>query len=84
MIGMNNIWVNTYFMYLWSGHEDNMVIELANEVRKVLGMVVVKGIIMKDTKKKAVGPTAAHLPFMSFISGIQVHPLAETAVAMDS
>lgn len=56
------------------GHEEDTVIELANEVRNVLGKV---------GKKKPVGPTT-HLPFMSFISGVQVHPLAEAAVAIDS
>lgn len=58
-----------------------MVIELANEVRNIL-VKVGKGVILKE-KKKPVGATN-HLPFMSFISGVQVHPLAKTAVAMDS
>lgn len=80
---MNYIWVDIYYMHLWSGHEDDMVIELANEVRNILGKVG-KGVILKE-KKKPVGSTT-HLPFMSFISGVQVHPLAEAAVAvaMDS
>ncbi|KAG6598800.1 Gamma-glutamylcyclotransferase 2-1, partial [Cucurbita argyrosperma subsp. sororia] len=56
------------------GHEEDTVIELANEVRNVLGKV---------GKKKPIGPTT-HLPFMSFMSGVQVHPLAEAAVAIDS
>lgn len=55
-----------------------MVIELANEVRNILGKKVRKG-----KKKQAVRPTT-HLPFLSFISGVQVHPLADAAVATDS
>lgn len=59
-----------------------MVIELANEVRNILGKVG-KGVVLKE-KKNPIGPMT-HLPFMSFISGVQVHPLAEAAaVAMDS
>lgn len=55
-----------------------MVIELANEVRNILGKKVRKG-----KKKQAVRPTT-HLPFLSFISGVQVHPLTDAAVATDS
>lgn len=65
------------------GHEDDMVIELANEVRNILGKVG-KGVVLKE-KKKPIGPTTTtHLPFMSFISGIQVHPMTDATVAMDS
>ncbi|OMO91096.1 ChaC-like protein [Corchorus olitorius] len=59
-------------------HEDDMVIELANEVRKVIGKLG-KGI----SKEKLVG--SPHLPLKSQIHmpSIQLRPLAE-AVAMDS
>lgn len=61
------------------GHEEDYVIELANEVRNVLG-IVGKGI-PKD--KKLTGPT--HIPLKSHIPAIQLHPLPEAiAIAMDS
>jgi Ni,Fe-hydrogenase III component G len=65
------------FDYLWTGHEDDMVIELANEVRKVLG-IVGKGI---PKERKLVGPS--HIPLKSHIPTLKVHPLPE-AIAMDS
>jgi cation transport regulator ChaC len=57
------------------GHEDDMVIELANEVRKVLG---IEGI---PKERKLVGPS--HIPLTSHIPTLQLHPLPE-AIAMDS
>ncbi|KAK9946736.1 hypothetical protein M0R45_012183 [Rubus argutus] len=61
------------------GNEEDYVIELANEVRNVLG-IVGKGI-PKD--KKLTGPT--HIPLKSHIPAIQLHPLPEAiAIAMDS
>lgn len=57
------------------GHEEAYIIELANEVRKVLG---IKGT-GKD--KRLIRPV--HAPLMSHISPLKVHPLAE-AVVMDS
>ncbi|KAB1204461.1 Cation transport regulator-like protein 2 [Morella rubra] len=59
------------------GHADDMVIELANEVRKVLG-VVGKGILKE---RKLVGPS--HIPLKSHIPSLQLHRLPE-AIAMDS
>ena len=60
------------------GHEDDMVIELANEVRKVLGIGIGKGI---SIEKKLVGPP--HIPHKDNIPSLQLHPLPE-AIAMDS
>jgi hypothetical protein len=54
-----------------------MVIELANEVRKVLG-IVGKGI---PKERELVGPS--DIPLMSHIPTLKVHPLTE-AIAMDS
>ncbi|KAG9133445.1 hypothetical protein Leryth_013257 [Lithospermum erythrorhizon] len=60
------------------GHEDDYVIELANEVRKVLGINGIK--TPKD--KRLINPS--HIPLKStHRSPIRVHPLAE-AVAADS
>ncbi|GMN39868.1 hypothetical protein TIFTF001_009093 [Ficus carica] len=59
-------------------HEDDMVIELANEVRKVLGIGIGKGI---SIEKKLVGPP--HIPHKDNIPSLQLHPLPE-AIAMDS
>ncbi|XP_048444946.1 gamma-glutamylcyclotransferase 2-2-like [Pyrus x bretschneideri] len=59
------------------GHEEDYVIELANEVRKVLG-IAGKGF---PKEKKLAGPT--HLPLKSNIPALQLHPLPE-AIAMDS
>ncbi|PSS11776.1 Gamma-glutamylcyclotransferase [Actinidia chinensis var. chinensis] len=58
------------------GHEDDMVIELANEVRKVLGIFV-----MIPLGKKLVRPS--HMPLKPNIQLRQLHSLQE-AVAMDS
>lgn len=58
------------------GHKDDMVIELANEVRKVLG-IVGNGLL----KEKLVGPT--FIQAKSNIPALQLHPLPE-AIAMDS
>ncbi|XP_052210861.1 gamma-glutamylcyclotransferase 2-1-like [Diospyros lotus] len=55
------------------GHEDDMVIELANEVRKVLEIV--------PLKKKMVVPS--HIPLKSHAQPLQLVVLPE-AVAMDS
>jgi hypothetical protein len=52
-----------------------MVIELANEVRKVLE---IEGI---PKERKLVGPS--HIPLTSHIPTLQLHPLPE-AIAMDS
>ncbi|KAG2699824.1 hypothetical protein I3843_07G205700 [Carya illinoinensis] len=60
------------------GHEDDMVIELANEVRKVLGIVGKKGVLKE---RKLAGPS--HIPLKSHIPTLQLHPLPE-AIAMDS
>ncbi|XP_060672907.1 gamma-glutamylcyclotransferase 2-1 [Ziziphus jujuba] len=60
------------------GHEDDYVIELANEVRKVLG-IPGKGILME----KLVGVGAPHIPHEAHIPSLQLHPLPE-AIAMDS
>ncbi|KAK2982882.1 hypothetical protein RJ640_003538, partial [Escallonia rubra] len=59
------------------GHEDDMVIELANEVRKVLGIVRV-GI---PKERRMIGPS--HVPLKSPVSPFKLIPLPE-AVAMDS
>ena len=53
-----------------------MVIELANEVRKVLG--IGKGI---SIEKKLVGPP--HIPHNDNIPSLLLHPLPE-AIALDS
>ncbi|GFZ01078.1 ChaC-like family protein [Actinidia rufa] len=58
------------------GHEDDMVIELANEVRKVLGIFV-----MIPLGKKLVRPS--YMPLKPNIQLRQLHSLQE-AVAMDS
>lgn len=55
-----------------------MVIELANEVRKVLGIVGKKGVLKE---RKLAGPS--HIPLKSHIPTLQLHPLPE-AIAMDS
>lgn len=61
------------------GHEEDYVIELANEVRKVLG-VSGKGIPME---KKLIGPPS-HIPPKANIPALQMlHPLPEV-IAMDS
>ncbi|EEF34408.1 gamma-glutamylcyclotransferase 2-1 [Ricinus communis] len=59
------------------GHEDDMVIELANEVRKVLG-IVGKGI---PKEKKLAGPS--HIALKSNMPALQLRLLPE-AVALDS
>lgn len=59
------------------GHEDDMVIELAIEVRKVLEIVGVK--VPKE--KKLAGPL--HISLKSNIPALQHRPLVE-AIAMDS
>ncbi|KAF3446479.1 hypothetical protein FNV43_RR11658 [Rhamnella rubrinervis] len=61
------------------GHDDDLVIELANEVRKVLG-VVGKGAFKE---KKLVGAPHSHIPHKSHIPALQLHPLPE-AIALDS
>jgi hypothetical protein len=60
-------------------HEDDYVIELANEVRKELGIV---GSGIPKEKKLVVTP---HIPVAhkSNIPALQLHPLPE-AIAMDS
>ena len=69
-------YVTLTFLYLRTGHEDDMVIELANEVRKVLGIFV-----MIPSGKKLVRPS--HMPLKPNIQLRQLHSLQE-AVAMDS
>ena len=59
------------------GHEDDYVIELANEVRKVLGVL---GICIPK-EKRLLGPS--HIPLKSLVSPINLRRLPE-AVAMDS
>nr|AFK48281.1 unknown [Medicago truncatula] len=60
------------------GHEDDLVIELANEVRKVLGVV---NVVLNE--KKLVGPTQLpHQPHVP-IPSLQLHPLPEP-IALDS
>lgn len=62
----------------WTGHEDDMVIELANEVRKVLGTVGAASV----KEKKLVGlPTM--LPVPAHISAIQLRLLPEV-ITLDS
>lgn len=61
------------------GHEDDYVIELANEVRKELG-IVGNGLLKE---KKLVGPPHIPVPHKSNIPALQLHPLPE-AIAMDS
>ncbi|KAJ7958630.1 Gamma-glutamylcyclotransferase [Quillaja saponaria] len=62
------------------GHDDDMVIELANEVRKVLG-IVGTGI---SKEKKLVGPIPRHLhPTQVPIPARPLHPMPEPIV-MDS
>ncbi|XP_057985506.1 gamma-glutamylcyclotransferase 2-1 isoform X1 [Hevea brasiliensis] len=58
------------------GHEDDMVIGLANEVRKVLG-IVGKGIF----KEMLAGPS--HIALKAQMASLQLRPLPE-AVALDS
>lgn len=65
-------------MNVLSGHEDDMVIELANEVRKVLGIA---GIEKPKEKRKLIGPS--HIPLKSHMSSIKILPL-QGAVATDS
>lgn len=62
-------------MNVFTGHEDDMVIELANEVRKVLGIVGI-GI----PKEKLIGPS--FIPLKSHMSPLKLirHP---EAVATD-
>lgn len=57
----------------FKGHEEDYVIELANEVRKVLGIV---GVVAKE-KKLSPGP------LKSSLSPLKLAPLPE-AIAMDS
>ncbi|KAG9143588.1 hypothetical protein Leryth_020796 [Lithospermum erythrorhizon] len=60
------------------GHEDDYIIELANEVRKVLGIDGIKA----PQEKRLTSPS--HSPLKSaHISPLSVHPLVE-AVATDS
>ncbi|KAI4316187.1 hypothetical protein L6164_024191 [Bauhinia variegata] len=61
------------------GHEDDYVIELANEVRKELG--IVGNVIPKD--KKLVGPAQLPHPPHVPIPSLQLHPLPEP-IALDS
>jgi len=65
------------------GHEDDFVKELANEVRKVLGIFVV--IPTGKKKKKTVRPRTmdSHSPCKSQIQSLPVHKFPE-AVTMDS
>ncbi|KAK4486250.1 hypothetical protein RD792_008920 [Penstemon davidsonii] len=62
------------------GHEDDYVIELANEVRKVLGVV---GGVLKDKKLSLSGPSYVPTLKSSSMSPIKLRPLPE-AIAMDS
>lgn len=60
-----------------SGHEDDMVIELANEVRKFLGVVGIE----KPKERRLLGPS--HMPLKSHMSPIKLLPL-QGVVATDS
>ncbi|KAK2392291.1 ChaC family protein [Trifolium repens] len=60
------------------GHEDDYVIELANEVRKVLGVVNVV-----PSEKKSVGPAQLQHSPHAPIPTLQLHPLPEP-IALDS
>jgi hypothetical protein len=62
---------------VYTGHEDEMVIELAKEVRKVLG-ITGNGI---PTEKKITGTSPKAL--ISHMPVLQLRPLQE-AVVMDS
>lgn len=70
------LWVLNELLYIETGHEDDYVIELANEVRKVLGIV---GGVRKE--KKLSGPT--HVPLKSSLSPLKLRALPD-AIAMDS
>ncbi|WCJ30559.1 Gamma-glutamylcyclotransferase 2-2 [Euphorbia peplus] len=59
------------------GYEDDMVIELANEVRKVLG--IVGNGVCKEKKPASLIGLKSHMPALQ----LRVHPLPE-AVALDS
>ncbi|XP_050220155.1 gamma-glutamylcyclotransferase 2-1 [Mercurialis annua] len=59
------------------GHEEDMVIELANEVRKVLG--IVGNEISKETKLAG----SSHFALKSLITPLQLRPFPE-AVVLDS
>lgn len=59
------------------GHEDDLVIELANEVRKVLGIM---GVGIPVEKKKS---GSSRIPLKSHIQPLQLRPLPEV-VAIDS
>lgn len=62
-----------------AGHEDDMVIELANEVRKVLGIVGTEILIGKTLAMQSRMAAKSKLPVL------QLHPLPEpVGVAMDS
>ncbi|KAL4603325.1 gamma-glutamylcyclotransferase 2-1-like [Castanea sativa] len=70
------------------GHEEDMVIELANEVRKVLdeGILKERKLVLEiegiPKERKLVGPP--HIPHnKSHMPTLQLHPLPE-AIAMDS
>lgn len=63
---------------LWTGHEDDMVIELANEVRKVLGV----GNVVPNDKKLVAPAQIQHSPHAP-ISALQLHPLPEP-ITLDS
>ncbi|KAL3745765.1 hypothetical protein ACJRO7_014823 [Eucalyptus globulus] len=58
----------------WTGHEDDHIIELANEVRKVLGTV-------GKIDKKLVGPS--HIPLKDNVPSLILRPL-QGAIATDS
>ncbi|XP_057959738.1 gamma-glutamylcyclotransferase 2-1 [Malania oleifera] len=60
------------------GHEDDMVIELANEVRKVLGDLGI-GI---SKEKILTGPL--QVPLMTNIPPLQLRPLPEAIAALES
>jgi hypothetical protein len=62
---------------LYTGHEDDYVIELANEVRKVLGVV---NVVPSD--KKLVGPAQLQHSPHAPIPTLQLHPLPEP-IALD-
>lgn len=58
----------------WTGHEDDHIIELANEVRKVLGTA-------GKIDKKLVGPS--RIPLKDNVPSLKLRPLQE-AIATDS
>ena len=66
----------SWLFLCWTGHKDDYVFKLADEVRKVLA------ILGEMKEKKLVGPAHIPAPHKSNIPTLQLHPLPE-AIAMD-